>query len=194
MTVYFDSWPATLAQKTVHYRPGPFTLDQMTVQFGSKPSTFTLLDRPLWTRLKNIPKHDLKSVTKSFISFQKKPLRHPIFRGGPAPPKFSNFEFSFLPFLILTLEVTNVRIWANSARKKSYLDMFFWVTCVLSVGRYRRKLVTDIDQLVYGKTPSKSRIFQNWRFLRILHGIWLDGVFFLPIIFIHTRIISVLKF
>ena len=69
----------------------------------------------------------------------------------------------------------------------------FWVTCVLSVGRYRRKLVTDIDQLVYGKTPSKSKIFQNWRFLRILHGIWLDGVFFLPIILIHTRIISVLK-
>ena len=37
MTVYFDPWPSTLAQKTVHYRPWP--------------STFTLLDRPLWTRL-----------------------------------------------------------------------------------------------------------------------------------------------
>ena len=69
----------------------------------------------------------------------------------------------------------------------------FRVACVLSVRRYRRKLVSDIDQFVYGETPSKSKIFQNWRFLRILHGIWLDGVFFLPIILIHTRIISVLK-
>ena len=69
----------------------------------------------------------------------------------------------------------------------------FWVACMLSVRRYGRKHVTDIDQFVYGKTPSKSKIFQNWRFLRILHGIWLDGVFFLPIILIHTRIISVLK-
>ena len=40
MTVYFDPWPSTLAQKTVHYRPGPSTLAQMTVQFGSKPFTF----------------------------------------------------------------------------------------------------------------------------------------------------------
>ena len=69
----------------------------------------------------------------------------------------------------------------------------FWVACMLSVRRYRWKRGMDIDQLVYGETPSESKIFQNWRFLRILHGIWLDGVFFLPIIFIHTRIMSVPK-
>ena len=40
MTVYFNPWPSTLAQKTVHYRPGPSTLAQMTVRFGSRPSTF----------------------------------------------------------------------------------------------------------------------------------------------------------
>ena len=67
----------------------------------------------------------------------------------------------------------------------------FWVACMLSVHRYRRKRGTDIGDLVYGETPSKSKIFQNWKFLRILHGIWLDGVFFLSIILIHTRIMSV---
>ena len=61
-------------------------------------------------KIKNIPKSDFKSVTISFISFPKKIFRHPIFRGGPVPPKFSNFKFSFSPFLILTLEVTYVRI------------------------------------------------------------------------------------
>ena len=37
----------------------------------------------------------------------------------------------------------------------------FWVTCVLSVGKYRRKRGTDIGELVYGETPSKSKFFQN---------------------------------
>ena len=43
MTDYFDPWPSTLIQKTVHYRPGPSTF--------AWPSTFTLSDRPLWTWL-----------------------------------------------------------------------------------------------------------------------------------------------
>ena len=131
-------WPSTFTHDHPLWlkRPSTIVLDRpLLIKWPSSlpqdrplwgPSTFTLLDRPLWTRLKNIPKHDSKSVTKSFISFQKKSLRHPIFRGGPAPPKFSNFEFSFSPFLILSLEVTYVRIWANSEQKKSYLDMFFW--------------------------------------------------------------------
>ena len=67
----------------------------------------------------------LKSIVKFHFIFEKKILGLPIFRGGPVPLKSSNFEFSFLPFLILTLEVTYVRIWANSERKKSYFDMFF---------------------------------------------------------------------
>ena len=59
MSVYFNPWPSTLTQKTVEYRPGPSSLAQMTVQYGSRPSTFarpstfTLLDCPLWTRLKS---------------------------------------------------------------------------------------------------------------------------------------------
>ena len=32
----------------------------------------------------------------------------------------------------------------------------FWVACVLSVRRNRRKRGTDIDDLVYGESPSKS--------------------------------------
>jgi len=40
MTVHFDPWLSTLAEKIVHYRPGPSTLAQMTVQFGSRPFTF----------------------------------------------------------------------------------------------------------------------------------------------------------
>ena len=37
----------------------------------------------------------------------------------------------------------------------------FWVACMLSVRRYRRKRDTDIGELVYGETPSKSKFFQN---------------------------------
>ena len=37
----------------------------------------------------------------------------------------------------------------------------FWVACMLSVRRYRRKRGTDIGELVYGETPSKSKFFQN---------------------------------
>ena len=32
----------------------------------------------------------------------------------------------------------------------------FWVACVLSVRRNRRKRGTDIDDVVYGESPSKS--------------------------------------
>ena len=32
----------------------------------------------------------------------------------------------------------------------------FWVACVLSAPRNRRKRCTDIGDLVYGETPSKS--------------------------------------
>ena len=37
----------------------------------------------------------------------------------------------------------------------------FWVAWVLSVRRNRRKRGTDIYDLVYGKTPSKSRFFHK---------------------------------
>ena len=37
---YFDPWPSTMVQKTVHYRPEQSTLPEMTVEFGSRPSTF----------------------------------------------------------------------------------------------------------------------------------------------------------
>ena len=52
--------------------------------------------------------------------FHEKLLRHAIFKWGPVTEKFSNWEFSFFSFLISTVEVTFVQIWANSDRKKSY--------------------------------------------------------------------------
>ena len=49
--------------------------------------------------------------------FHEKLLRHAIFKWGPVTEKFSNWEFSFFSFLISTVEVTFVQIWANSERK-----------------------------------------------------------------------------
>ena len=52
--------------------------------------------------------------------FHEKLLGHAIFKWGPVTEKFSNWEFSFFSFLISTVEVTFLQIWANLERKKSY--------------------------------------------------------------------------
>ena len=80
--------------------------------------------------------------------FHEKLLRHAIFKWGPVTEKFSNWEFSFFSFLISTVEVTFVQIWANSALKNpTWKGYFVWIIITiysLEVNQSFRKLCMEV--------------------------------------------------
>ena len=75
--------------------------------------------------------------------------------------KFSKWlKSDFIPTNGKVFEFTKISMPSDLASNITPM-IKFWVTYVLSVGRYRRKLATDIDQLVYGEAPSKSKYFSD---------------------------------